>query len=218
MKFVDTGYETKSCMTDIRSGKVKDRLVPSVCGVGIIGDEITKINKIATKEYRLWHNMLERCYCKKFHKRTPSYLGCTASENFKFFPYFKDWCSKQIGFNNVGWHLDKDILIKGNKLYSEDTCVFVPSEVNRIFTKHDLKRGDFPIGVYYNKRGNNFKAMLSICGVNTHLGTFDVADEAFIAYKIAKEAYIKESVTKWKDQIDNRVYEAMMSYRVEIDD
>lgn len=218
VKFIDTGYETKTRLGDIRNGKVKDRLVPSVCGVGVIGNETTKVNGKALKEYQLWHNMLERCYCDKMHKINPSYKDCYTSENFNYYPYFKDWCSKQIGFNSKGWALDKDILVKGNKVYSENTCCFVPHDINLMFTKRESKRGEHPIGVYYSSDRNGFIAMLSITNKRKGLGTYSTPEEAFQSYKQAKEDYIKDVANKWKDQIDPRAYEALMNYQVEITD
>ena len=55
-------------------------------------------------------------------------------------------------------------------------------------------------------------------GVQSNLGSFDTEVEAFKVYKQAREAYIKQVANKWKDQIDPRVYEALMKYEVEIDD
>ena len=43
-------------------------------------------------------------------------------------------------------------------------------------------------------------------------------EEAFLAYKKDKEAYIKDVANKWKDKIDPRAYEALMNYEVEITD
>ena len=126
VKFVETGYETVTHMSQVRNGKVKDRLLPTAFGVGVVGDEITKVNSKFLKEYDLWRGMLRRCYDTNLHKNHSTYLNCTVSDNFKHYPFFKGWCSKQIGFGNEGWHLDKDILFKGNKVYSEDTCCFVP--------------------------------------------------------------------------------------------
>lgn len=214
VKFIETGYETKAGLSDIRNGKVKDRLVSSVCGVGVIGDETTKVNSKVLKEYLLWHNMLKRCYCEKLHKRKPSYETCEVSENFKSYPYFKEWCNSQIGFNQDGWHLDKDILVKGNKVYSEDTCCFVPKEINILLVKHDKRRSDYLLGVDCHKNRKQFRARCS----DKHLGWFNTELEAFHVYKQAKEQYIKELANKWKDQIDPRAYEALMKYEVEITD
>lgn len=218
VKFEDTGYETTTRANQLRKGEVKDRSLPSVYGVGIIGNGITRVCGVETKDHQLWNSMLRRCYDEKYSNKYPTYKDCEVSDNFKYFPYFKDWCSKQTGFGKEGWQLDKDILVKGNKVYSEDVCAFVPSEVNRLFIKRDSLRGDLPIGVRYYKKVRKYAAQMSRFKKAIHLGYFYTPDEAFNAYKEAKEAYIKEVANKWKDQIEPRVYEALMKYRVEITD
>lgn len=222
VKFIDTGYVTSVQAGHLRRGNVKDRSLPSVYGVGIIGNGITKVCGVETKDHQLWNNMLRRCYDEKYSNKYPTYKDCTASDNFKYLPYFEDWCSKQTGFGKEGWQLDKDILIKGNKIYSEDTCCFVPAEINRLFIKCDRSRGaargDLPIGVNYHKASRKFVAQVNRFKKVIYLGCFNTPDEAFNAYKQAKEDYIKEVAEKWKDQIDPRVYEALMKYRVEITD
>ena len=119
-----------------------------------------------------------------------------------------------------GWHLDKDVLIKGNKTYSPDTCCFVPIEINLLLNKNKTIRGDYPIGVSFDKSYNKFIAKLKKSKVEKQkfLGRFNILEEAFQAYKTAKEGHIKEVADKWKDQIDSRVYEAMYNYQVEITD
>ena len=115
-----------------------------------------------------------------------------------------------------GWHLDKDILIKGNKIYSPETCCFVPQEVNILFIKNSKRREGLPIGVY--KQKNSFVAHLSKGKEQIYLGSFSTIEECFQAYKIAKEEYIKEMADKWKPLIHLKVYEAMYNYKVEITD
>lgn len=219
VKFVDTGYETVASIANVKLGNIKDRSAVSVHGVGIIGDEPTKINRKHLKEYILWTAMLQRCYDSKFHSKRPTYKDCTVSENFRYYTYFKEWCSNQIGFNNDGWSLEKDILIKGNKIYSEHTACFVPREVNDLFTKSDKTRGNLPVGVCYCKSKRKFVGQISTGkGVQDYLGAFNTSEEAFLAYKKAKENHIKDVANKWKDQIDVRAYEALMNYEVEITD
>ena len=218
VKFEDTGYVTSVQADRLRKGEIKDRSLPSVFGVGIIGNEQVKIDGKYTKDYQLWNSMLRRCYDEKYSNKSPTYKDCEVSDNFKYLPYFKKWCHRQIGFDQVGWQLDKDILIKRNKVYSENTCCFVPAEINSLLIKRDSLRGDLPIGVRYYKRVRKYVAQVSRFKKVTHLGCFNTPDEAFNAYKEAKEDYVKEVANKWKDQIDPRVYEALMKYRVEITD
>ena len=219
IKFLNTGYETVTLNSCILSGEIRDRYFPSVHGVGIVGEESSRdSNGNKLKEYFLWNHMLTRCYGKKAKLKLPSYEDCTASTNFKYFPYFKDWCSKQIGFGNEGWQLDKDILVKGNKIYSEDTCCFVPAEINSVFIKCDRSRGEYPLGVNYHKATRKFVAQISYRKIKTHLGLYDTAEDAFKAYKKSKEKLIKSRADRYLDVLDPRVYKAMVEYEVEIGD
>ena len=220
IQFVTTGFEVTATLGNVRNGEVKDPYSASVYGVGISGTKYPPtINDVKTKEYGLWQNMLERCYSDTFKKRRPTYGGCEASENFKYYEYFYEWCHEQVGFGNEGFHLDKDLLVKGNKVYSENTCVFIPNEINLLLTKRTTSRGKHLIGVCWHNASKSFIAMVNKNkGKQEHLGCFKTEIEAFNAYKEAKEAFVKEQAEKWKSQIDPRAYEALMSYTVEITD
>ena len=212
VRFLQTGYETTIELSQLLKGSVKDRMLPDVCGVGVVGDANTRLNGKYTKEYYIWKGMLERCYKMDL----PSYKDCTVSDNFKYFPYFKEWCQEQIGFDQEGWHLDKDILFKGNKLYSEYNCVFVPREINNLLLKPSTSKESAPVGISYHKKNKQYQSNIGMFGKTFYLGSFKTKNEAFFVYKEAKEAYIKELATKWRSQIDLRAYNALMSYQVEI--
>ena len=220
IRFLKTGYETTVHLGSIRNGKVKDPHLPSVYGVGIVGNKYpTMINGVRTKEYGLWVRMLERCYSDSFKKKNPTYIDCEVSDKFKNYEYFYEWCHNQVGFGNNGWHLDKDLLAKGNKVYSESTCVFLPSEINTILVKCTASRGEHLIGVCWSKTHKAFKAQVSKNkGKSEHLGVFNTELEAYNAYKTAKESFIKEQANEWKGKIDERAYNALMNYTVEITD
>ena len=220
VQFLKTGYETVVELGDIRKGYVKDLYSSSVHGVGVLGAKYPiKVNGVITKEYMLWKSMLKRCYSDTYQKRYPTYIDCKCSENFKSYEYFYEWCQKQIGFGVEGFELDKDLLIKGNKVYSEDSCVFLPQEINSLLVKSNASRGEHLIGVCWDKNGKAFKAQVNKGkGKREHLGLFKTEIEAFNAYKRAKEAFVKEQANKWKDKIDERAYEALMNYEVNVND
>ena len=220
IQFLKTGYETSVELGNIKNGKVKDPYSPSVFGVGITGTKYQPtINGVNTKEYMLWCSMLERCYSDTYQKKRPTYEGCEVSDNFKSYEYFYEWCNSKVGFDVKGFDLDKDLLIKGNKVYSENTCIFIPREINTLLVKRKASRGEYLIGVYWCKQGKAFKAMVSKNkGKSEHLGYFKTEIEAFNAYKVAKESFVKEQAEKWKGKIDERAYEALMKYKVNIDD
>ena len=220
IQFLNTGFKAVVELGSIRKGEVKDPYSPSVFGVGVIGAKYpVSEGGIHTKDYVLWKSMLQRCYSDRFKKKYPTYEGCEVSDNFKSYEYFYEWCHKQVGFGVEGFELDKDLLVKGNKVYSENTCVFIPQEINKVLTKSDKIRGKHPIGVHYHKRDKSFVAR--VCknkGVSEWLGYFNTETEAYNAYKVAKESFIKEQANNWKDRIDERAYNALMNYEVGIDD
>lgn len=205
-------------MQAIEMGIVKDRLSKSVYGVGILGNTVTKVNGKPTKVYEVWGSMLQRCYSDVYQKKQKSYIGCTVSDNFKNFEFFSEWFCKQIGSDKEDWDLDKDVLFKGNKVYSEETCVLLPRSLNIVLVKRVVSIGCSPIGVTNLSGCSKYIARLKVNGKKKHLGTYDTAEEAFFVYKQAKEDYIKVLAVKWKDQIDPRAYEALMNYQVEITD
>ena len=118
--------------------------------------------------------------------------------------------------------LDKDILVKGNKIYSPETCMFVPQNINKLFTKSNKIRGKYPIGVYFNKNANKFKAQCRIFyngkTQQESLGLYNTIEDAFNAYKQFKEANIKQMADEYKGKIPDKLYEAMYDYKVEITD
>ena len=224
IQFLKTGFEAVVQLVQVKSGKVKDRLSPSVFGVGILGTKYpSKVNGRNTKEYDLWNSMLRRCYSDNSKKKRPTYEGCEVSDKFKSYEYFYEWCHSQIGFGNEGngnpFHLDKDLLVKGNKVYSEDSCVFLPSEINMVLVKCTASRGEYLIGVSWYSKSKTFIAQVNKNkGKREHLGFFKTELEAYNAYKTAKESFVKEQAEKWKGKIDDRAYKALMDYEVDITD
>ena len=218
--FLNTGFITEESMGVIRSGHIRDNSLPTTCGFGYIDIEGASTHKHMTKEYLLWNSMINRCYNENLRYKNPTYKGCSVSEQWSYLSNFKDWCNNQIGFGNEGWHLDKDILVKGNKVYSEHTCVFVPSEINTFLLNGNSYRGDLPVGVILDKGAKKprYRARLSKYGKYHCYGSYSNPTDAFYAYKQAKEDFAKELAEKWKDKLDPRAYDALLEYQVEITD
>ena len=216
--FLNTGFITEESMGVIRSGHIRDSSLPTTCGFGYIDIEGASISRNMTKEYRLWNNMVNRCYNEKELSRNPTYKDCHVSEDWRYLSNFKEWCNHQIGFGNEGWHLDKDILVEDSKMYSPETCCFVPPEINVALTNNKSVRGSFPQGVIYNSTKTRYRARIQRGDKWESLGTYDTPEEAFYAYKPVKEAHTQSLAEKWKDKIDHRVYEALMNWTINIDD
>lgn len=189
-------------------------------GIGTYGDKYPAyINNVPLREYSLWYSLIRRSYSDVYHKDKPSYIGCSVTDNFKSYSYFYEWCQDQIGFNKQGWHLDKDILTKGNKVYGEDTCVFVPPDVNALFTLSGRARGEYPLGVSLKKETGRFQAACTVGKKSKiYLGYHDTPEQAFAVYKEFKEMAVKDAAIKFRNELDPRVYQALMRYEVEITD
>jgi hypothetical protein len=199
---------------DVKKGEIKNPYHPSVCGMGFRGEGSCpiKVNGKMTKLYNMWRAMLVRCYDKTYHETKPTYKDTNVCEEWHNFQNFAKWYEKNFNTETMqDWHLDKDIIYPNCKIYSPETCCFVPCEINSLFTKNDCKRNNY-IGVY--KSGDKFMSQLR----KKYLGTFDTPEEAFQAYKTAKEVRIKEVADKWKGLISDKVYQAMYNYQVEITD
>ena len=220
VRFEDGTVVEHKAYYNFLKGKIKNPYFPSFYGVGFIGNGKFKPfdeNGKPTKCYIAWKNMMKRCYCLKFHKNRPRYSHCTVDEKWLNFQVFAEWYySHYYEIENEQMALDKDILHKGNKVYSANTCVFVPSSINNLFVKSNKIRGKYPIGV--TKHGDKFVAQLTKDNEQIYLGIYTTPEEAFLAYKKAKEAYIKEVAEKYKSQIPHELYDALMNYEVEIDD
>ena len=158
--------------------------------------------------------MLERCYSKDAHINFPSYKSCTVSEVWYNYQNFAEWMSKQGKPDD--FEIDKDILVKNNKVYSPDFCRLVPREINSTFIKRAGHRGSYPIGVH--ESGGKFIARLSYKNKRKHLGVFDSPTLAFCAYKEVKERLIKYLANKYKNVIDQDLFESMLEYEVSIED
>lgn len=168
-----------------------------------------------TKAHRTWQSMLSRCYSESYRRKFTSYIGCTVCNEWLTFSNFKKWFEEHYV---DGWELDKDILVKGNKVYSPETCCFVPQEINRLLTKAKKRRGKYPIGV--SKHYNSFVAYCQqgLGQRRERLGKFSTPEEAFVSYKKAKENIIKSIAEKYKGRIEEKVYNSLMDYKVEITD
>lgn len=215
---VHTGYN------GFKNGSVRNPYVPSVYEVGMTGNKYPiKTKGKQSKEYAIWCSMLKRCFDLKYKIKHSTYKGVICCKEWLLYENFYEWLHGQDNFNKwlngFNWNLDKDILIKGNKIYSPETCCLVPVNVNNLFTKSNKIRGDLPIGVTKDKYG--FQAKCNNPITNKRIAKWcSTLEEAFQVYKTAKENVIKQVAQDEYDKgnITRPCYEAMMNYEVEITD
>ena len=199
---------------NFKIGKIKCPYEKRLLGVGYIGEGEYKpiINNKKTKTYNAWCNMVKRCYDEKYQERQPTYKDCKVCDEWLNFQNFAKWYDENYyQIDDETMCLDKDILIKGNNIYSPETCLIVPDRINILFIKSNKTRGNYPIGV--TKHNDKFRAE---CGIK--LGTYDTPEEAFQAYKTYKENLIKEIAEEYKNKIPEVLYKSLYKYEVEITD
>ena len=223
--FPEYNWTFYGCRYDyFKNGTIRCPYEPRFRKVGYIGEgEYTF--EIGDKCSNTWNHMLQRCYDKKYQSKKPTYIGCTVCEEWHNFQNFAKWYEENYyEVDSETMHLDKDILYKGNKIYSPSTCIFVPNRINTLFTKSNLTRGKYPIGVNIDNKTHKFRARCSIFDninkkvIRVTLGSYNNEIEAFQCYKRFKENYIKEVAEEYKNLIPTKLYEAMYKYEVEITD
>ena len=208
-----------------KNGNVKCPYERRYLGKGYLGEGKYNMSEKGkdTDEYIIWYGMLRRCYDPKFQEKRPTYKGCEVEEYLLNFQHMCEWLEENY-YEVPGerMHLDKDILCKGNKVYSRETCIFVPQTINSLFVKSDKIRGDSPIGTTPRESGHHQVHCNNGYGESICLGTYNTKEEAFQVYKQYKEKVIKEVIDSYKGKIPepfySRLREAMYNYKVEIDD
>lgn len=188
-----------------------------VCGVGIndanyvVGPTGPDGKRSICPYYLTWANMLTRAYSPVYHARQPTYIGVTVCEKWHSFMAFRAWMETQ---DWQGKHLDKDIIAPGNKVYSPDTCVFVPRALNNLLIDHAAARGKWPIGVSWHKGKNKFYAEITGVGKRQHLGLFSCPHEAHMTWRKAKVRLVRDAA---REQDDLRVYAGLMRHAAMIE-
>lgn len=184
-------------------------------GKGIVdGIKSSDDNGKKTKCYSVWSGMMERCYSPKSLEKHPTYLDCYVCDEWLSLKNFSLWFDENY---ISGLHLDKDILVKGNKEYGPSFCSFVPREVNNLFTGKRKDKGDYPQGVCRDR--SKYSAMMSVRGRQVRLGSFDTPELAFYRYKEMKEQHVKDVDKEYFDKglIVKSVFDSLMDWAIELD-
>lgn len=204
----DYKHQMEVAATKAAKGLVDNPYSPEVYGKGFIG--VGKFEKTSngdpTKAYNAWRGMLQRCYHELTRLKLPTYEQCTVATPWHNFQNFAGWFYENY---KAGWEVDKDLLLKGNKLYSEDTCAMVPGEINVVLLKSKAIRGDCLIGV--SKKNEKFVAQMN----GRYLGYFETELEAYLCYKTHKEKKLKDLAHYYRAGLSTKAFQALIDYEVE---
>ncbi len=153
--------------------------------------------------FATWRSMLARCYSETYLKSRPSYEGCSVCEEWLTFSNFKAWMCTQ---DWEGKELDKDILIRGNRVYCPNTCVFVYNDINSFVKVEEFSRGLCLPGVHIHTQDGRFCARVSVAGKVQHIGLFKSEEDAHSAWK--REKYLQ--VIQMQNRIPEKVFQALL--------
>lgn len=213
----EDGYQTVCSLANLKAGVAYNPFHPKLYGKGFmgVGEYRAKIGKSIHPYYDAWRGALRRCYDPKWHEKWPRYTNCTVEKQWNNYQVFCEWSEKQVF--EVGYKLDKDLLVAGNKVYGPDTCVYLPNELNCIIADQWKMDRGLPKGVSISAhpRARNKKFVASLQRKNTknfNLGYFETPEEASEVYKREKEKYVKERAEFWKDRISKRAYEGLINW------
>lgn len=149
--------------------------------------------------YKIWKDILKRCYDPKHQARNPTYVGCWVDPAWSLFSNFKIWVES---CDWKGKQLDKDLLGDG-KLYSPSTCLFITSQLNK-FIATGRSSGELLTGVTFDKRSGKYSAQ---CHDPT--GTFTRHVGTFLSEQDAHNAYVKR-----KSDVAKRIADSICDRRI----
>ncbi|CAH1193346.1 HNH endonuclease [Psychrobacter phage D'Alembert] len=196
-------------------GSFRNSYFPFIYGKGCLGEGKYKaVDPNGSRAtYCKWSNAIMRCYCPKSLKIRPKYKDCTVSSDWLVYQNFAEWHINNE-FYGLGYDLDKDLLVRGNRVYSAETCCLLPQEINKLITDSGVQKGEYPIGVCLHHDKSGFISRMSTDKGEKYLGFYKTPEEASAVYVEAKEKYVKYVAEKWKGKIEDRAYQALLNWTV----
>jgi hypothetical protein len=203
-------YKTKVFYQNFKKGVVLNPYDKTIFSIGClgVGKYRAKANNQKTLEYNIWMSILQRCYVEKYRYKYPAYEDCIVCDEWLIFQNFAQWYNDNIYYiNDERMHIDKDILINDNKIYSPDRCIIVPQRVNMIFMNKAKNRdSDLPNAIY--RCVNGYQASYN----GKSLGVFKTVEGAINAHDSAKKIHIKQVVEDYGDKLPPKVQNALITW------
>lgn len=186
-------YTCVTSLESLRDGGVRNVYHRSVFGVGFIGDFSEGSD---TEVYRIWQQMLRRCYSEEWLRKYKSYSGCTVCEEWHNLSNFNKWFinQKRKGKYKQGWQLDKD-LVGNSKNYCPENCLFLPEEVNQSLVSFSKSKV-----IMKQKEGYCYYARIG--GVEARSPKFPTKEEALDHYMTARSTNIQKLLDKYKIEVE----------------
>lgn len=169
-----------------------------ICGIGVNNANYVIKPSVGPncQVYQAWKSMISRCYNPRVLDSQPAYNKVTVCADWLIYSNFRAWAEQ---FEYIDRVLDKDLLSIGSvqKQYSKDSCCFIPAELNSFLVLRKSKQNSsLPIGTKKLKSGK-YQSVIYYGGRDHHLGVFDSALEAHLAWlheKIKVGTSIKSNI------------------------
>lgn len=219
VRFIDTSFEIVTTSQHITKGQVRDKLHPSVFGVGFlgVGEYPAGGDTIGVQTCHIWRSMMARCYNKNVHSRSPTYIGCEVCKEWHNYQNFAKWYQANHPMDGKKYALDKDLKVHGNKIYSPDKCMLVSYPVNNFIINNGANRGSHMIGVSFDAKKEKFNSHCrnAFSAKQEFLGLFSNELEAHLAWRKRKSelAYelaisqdrieVRHALLRWRCALDN---------------
>jgi hypothetical protein len=193
---------------DFLTGKAKNPYDKSIYGEGFLGENApTEQNNNKIKEYSIWTDILRRCYSDKYKYTFIAYKNCTVSEEWKNYSNFYKWYKENLYKCTDELEVDKDILSIGKKIYSKETCLLIPREINRFCEASKM-------GGCYLTINNRWSARLHHKSEHIHIGNFKTFEEAEIEFLKRKNKIYQELVEKYREELPSGVYNKLKNAKL----
>lgn len=220
VEFLSSGFRTICKMSNIKRGLVKYPYHPNKYSAYYGATKPLKISELESLAYQTWIDIFKRT-SRDYQEANPSYIGVRITDEWYNFQYFKDWFLYNISLLNPNrnlyrYQIDKDLYqwetLSEYKIYGPNTCCILPKLINTTLVAQ--YHGPLPPGVRY--KGNKFSSEIEKYGNWFYVGTFETKEEAFLAYKEAKESYLRELADIFYN--DNAITEKTkeMLYRIDL--
>lgn len=198
-------FRLKCQLGELRKGRVKNPFKRQSHGVGYkgFGIYLTAKNGKNTNVWMMWDNMLSRCY----NPKDSSYAnyGGRCVTVCKYWHSFQNYACWVYQNKRENFELDKDLLSPQAKMYSEETCCFLPRDINS-FVKTNLDAG-----VWFN--GKKYVAQINHKGRNKIIGRYLDRQSALVAFIEEKCEVAKKLAESFKNEISNEAYSKLLNYK-----
>lgn len=213
VNFTYNNYECICNYDSFTSGSLKNPYHPTLFAVGYLGDgkyTLSGDKNGRSPEYICWSSMLRRCYSEYTKEKQKTYENCTVSEEWHNFQNFAEWYNDNYPkIDGIAFELDKDLLQTNveNKIYSKETCIFLPSNVNKFLTNKKITNTSGYAGVEYTSTMNRWSARIKDfkTGKRISLGS-TIYEEKVAELSIRYDNYRKENINNVISYLDSLNY------------